>query len=78
MPEKKTLKRVSRAKRAGQSTSTQAGAFAKEQIGRSREGVRGRLRHRSRRGRIAETLARHESSDIRRKITRPTRIGNTL
>ncbi|WP_250515392.1 DUF6496 domain-containing protein [Caballeronia sp. INDeC2] len=41
MPEKKTLERASKAKRAGKSPSTQAGAFVKEQIDHIREGKHG-------------------------------------
>jgi hypothetical protein len=41
MPEKKTLERASKAKRAGKSASTQAGAFVKEQIDHIREGKHG-------------------------------------
>jgi len=38
MPEKKTIERAQAAKRAGKSSSTQAGAFVKEQIDHIREG----------------------------------------
>jgi hypothetical protein len=41
MPEKKTVERASKAKRAGKSASTQAGAFVKEQIDHIREGKHG-------------------------------------
>jgi len=41
MPEQKTLERASKAKRAGKSPSTQAGAFVKEQIDHIREGKHG-------------------------------------
>jgi len=41
MPEKKTLERAAKAKRAGKSPSTQAGAFVKEQIDHIREGKHG-------------------------------------
>ncbi|SPB12815.1 hypothetical protein NOV72_00120 [Caballeronia novacaledonica] len=41
MPEKKTLKRAAKAKRAGKSPSTQAGEFVKEQIDHIREGKHG-------------------------------------
>jgi hypothetical protein len=41
MPEKKTLERASRAKRAGKSASTQAGEFVKEQVDHIREGKHG-------------------------------------
>src|ERR1700761_6265137 len=41
MPEKKTVERAEKAKRAGKSPSTQAGAFVKEQIDHIREGKHG-------------------------------------
>ncbi len=41
MPEKKTIERAHAAKRAGKSSSTQAGAFVKEQIDHIREGKHG-------------------------------------
>ena len=41
MPEKKTIERARAAKRAGKSSSTQAGAFVKEQIDHIREGKHG-------------------------------------
>lgn len=41
MPEKKTLERAAKAKRAGKSPSTQAGAFVKEQMDHIREGKHG-------------------------------------
>jgi hypothetical protein len=41
MPEKKTIERAHAAKRAGKSSSTQAGAFVKEQIDHVREGKHG-------------------------------------
>ncbi|SAK63801.1 hypothetical protein AWB80_02924 [Caballeronia pedi] len=41
MPEKKTLERAAKAKRAGKSPSTQAGEFVKEQIDHIREGKHG-------------------------------------
>ncbi len=41
MPEKKTIERAHAAKRAGKSSSTQAGAFVKEQIDHIREGRHG-------------------------------------
>ena len=41
MPEKKTLERARRAKRAGKAPSTQAGAFVEEEIEHIREGKHG-------------------------------------
>jgi hypothetical protein len=41
MPEKKTVERAAKARRAGKSPSTQAGAFVKEQIDHIREGKHG-------------------------------------
>jgi len=41
MPEKKTLERAAKAKRAGKSPTTQAGEFVKEQIDHIREGKHG-------------------------------------
>jgi hypothetical protein len=41
MPEKKTMDRAKSAKRAGKSSSTQAGAFVKEQMDHIREGKHG-------------------------------------
>ncbi len=41
MPEKKTLERASKSKRAGKSASTQAGAFVKQQVDHIREGKHG-------------------------------------
>jgi hypothetical protein len=41
MPEKTTIERASKAKRAGKSASTQAGAFVEEQIDHIREGKHG-------------------------------------
>jgi len=41
MPEKKTLKRASRAKRRGESPSTQAGEFVREEMDHIREGKHG-------------------------------------
>jgi hypothetical protein len=41
MPEKKTVERAKSAKRAGKSSSTQAGAFVKEQMDHIREGKHG-------------------------------------
>ena len=41
MPEKATLKRAARAKRAGKSASTQAGEFVREELHHIREGEHG-------------------------------------
>lgn len=41
MPEKRTLKRARRAKRAGKAPSTQAGEFVREEIHHVREGKHG-------------------------------------
>jgi hypothetical protein len=41
MPEKKTLKRASRAKQRGESPSTQAGEFVREEMDHIREGKHG-------------------------------------
>ena len=62
MPEKKTLERARRAKRAGKSPSTQAGAFVKEEIDHVRRGKHGA---RSAKQAIAIGLSKARRSGVR-------------
>jgi hypothetical protein len=65
MPEKKTLERASKAKRAGKSASTQAGAFVKEQIDHVRAGKHGA---KSARQAIAIGLSEARRSGVKLKL----------
>ena len=71
MPEKKTIKRAERDKRAGKSPSTQAGEFVKEEIHHIREGKHGA---RSAKQAIAIGLSKARRSGVDLK---PPRKGQT-
>jgi hypothetical protein len=71
MPEKKTLERARKAKREGKASTTQAGAFVREEIEHVREGKHGA---RSTKQAIAIGLSKARRSGVKLK---PPRKGQT-
>ncbi len=66
MPEKKTVSRARRARRAGKSTSTQAGAYVREEMEHFKKGKHGR-RVKSRKQAIAIGLSKARRSGVKAK-----------
>ena len=84
MPEKSTLKRAKKAKRAGKSPSTQAGEFVREEIHHVREGKHGARStkqaiaiglSKARRAGVALKPGKRSSKGVRRRATRDLAAG---
>lgn len=73
MPEKKTLERVKKDKREGKAPTTQAGAFAKEEMDHVKEGKHGVA---SRKQAIAIRLSKARKAGV--KIGPPKKTAGTM